>query len=340
MATGAGTYGVTIRTNARRLFWGFLVAFNSFLAFNAAWHGPQWFQRLPEQLTDGYLAAAAVAALAGLWRAWRMALYIDDEGVTVRNFFRTQRFTWPEISGFADGSAIGAQSQRYWALLVVPRAGTAVTAAATMRSGAPRHELLSAIQQAAQRYGIPAELEGTPPPPRSFYRDHWGGVRPHAPGFYRDPGGQPGVRYFSRGRWTPLLPAEAAGGRQPARFTGPLPAELPEAGDWRVGQSAARRNTVLSAVWTGVAVALAAAAAATDLWWDRTAHHKQFSAQGVLWAAFFAGYVALMLWFKAQFWKKLQRGGTTAAPPPRTQPGRISQSSPDALTESRTHDKP
>src|SRR5262249_32915133 len=112
------------------------------------------------------------------------------------------------------------------------------------------------------------------------------------------------------------------------------------AGDWRAGQSAARRNTVLSAVWAGVAVALVAAAAATDLWWDRTGHHKQFSALGVLWAAFFAAAVALVLGFKAPFWEKLQRGGTRAAPPPRTQPGRISQSSLDALTESRKHDKP
>jgi len=111
----------------------------------------------------------AVAVLAGLWRAWRMALYVDDRGVTVRNFFRSRRFTWPEVSMFDDGSAVGSGSERYWALRVVPREGTPVTAAATMRGLTPREELPSAIEQAAQRHGIPAKIDGIPPPKSGFH---------------------------------------------------------------------------------------------------------------------------------------------------------------------------
>jgi hypothetical protein len=159
-ATAAGPF--RIRGLERRADCLAGIALAGLLALAAPWGGPRWFRDLPVRVTDGYLAVAALAVLAGLWRAWRMALCLDDNGVTVRNLLRTHRFSWPAIRRFADGSALGDTSRAYWAVRVVPRDGKAVTAAATIRSGAPWPPMVAAVQQAAARYGIPADLTGNP----------------------------------------------------------------------------------------------------------------------------------------------------------------------------------
>ena len=52
-------------------------------------------------------AIAAIALIGGCFRGWRIGLRIDQSGMTVRNYFRTYRIGWPEVSLFADGSALG-----------------------------------------------------------------------------------------------------------------------------------------------------------------------------------------------------------------------------------------
>jgi hypothetical protein len=108
--------------------------------------------------------------------------------VTIRNYFRTHRIGWPEVSFFRDGSAIGifgggspgGDFGSGWALRVVLRdkhatadggpgrspggdnAGRAVTARGTVGGLHARPETLRAIKQAAKAYGMPTELTGVP----------------------------------------------------------------------------------------------------------------------------------------------------------------------------------
>lgn len=122
--------------------------------------GPQWLRHAPRPAVVTYLVIVTVALIWGCLRGWRIGLHIDDNGVTIRNFFRTHRFAWPEVSHFADGSAFGGESKSWWALSVVLRDGSVVIARGTTRSGPPNPKTLAAIGQAAERYQIPAVLTG------------------------------------------------------------------------------------------------------------------------------------------------------------------------------------
>jgi hypothetical protein len=104
-----------------------------------------------------YLAVALLAV--GCYRAWRMRLQFDDQGVTVRNLFRTRRIGWPQVSHFADGSSWAGGSGTLWALVVVQLDGRGVTATATRGSslrteGFASPKIVTAIRQAAERYGV------------------------------------------------------------------------------------------------------------------------------------------------------------------------------------------
>ena len=92
----------------------------------------------------------------------------DDQGVTIRNPFRTHRIGWAEVHHFADGYTGDSDSK--WALAVVLNNGRTVTAGRTAapvmarRTAAPDvapSKTLVAVGQAAVRYGIPADLTGT-----------------------------------------------------------------------------------------------------------------------------------------------------------------------------------
>jgi hypothetical protein len=95
----------------------------------------------------------------------RGELRFDDQGVTVRNRFRTHRIGWAEVRRFTDGAFLGGgdqQSEGTWTLCVMLHNGRTVEAAATtaQRRDASSETLVS-IGQAAQRYDIPADLTGT-----------------------------------------------------------------------------------------------------------------------------------------------------------------------------------
>lgn len=114
---------------------------------------PPWLRHAPRGAVVTYLAIVAVACIWGCFRGWRLGLRIDDNGMTIRNFFRTHRFTWPEVSRFADGTAFNGES-RDWALRVVLHNGKAVTARGTTRSGprTPRRWPRSGRPLSAIRY--------------------------------------------------------------------------------------------------------------------------------------------------------------------------------------------
>lgn len=78
-------------------------------------------------------------------------------------------------------------------------------------------------------------------------------VSPKA-GFYADPGGSAGVRYWGGGEWSPLFPADFADGPAP-EFPGTVLAPLPTSGEtWRYAASQARKGRNQSAAFAAGAV--------------------------------------------------------------------------------------
>jgi hypothetical protein len=118
-----------------------------------------------------FTAAMALVAVAVIWgwgRAWRMGLHLGPQGVTVRNYFRTYRFGWPEVTSLVDGSAMVPGSAGLlpgaglacWALSVHAADGRAVTATGTASPFNARPETLTAVRRAAECHGIAARLTG------------------------------------------------------------------------------------------------------------------------------------------------------------------------------------
>ena len=125
---------------------------------------PGWAKHALVPTVAAYLAATGLVVA---WRICRMRARFDDQGVTVRAFFRTSRLSWPEVSEFTDGTA-DVGEDRLWALKIVLRDGRTVTAGATMRAPRrkgkdPLREVLATIEQVAARYQIPAQLTGRVP---------------------------------------------------------------------------------------------------------------------------------------------------------------------------------
>lgn len=92
-------------------------------------------------------------------RSW---LRLDDQGILVKNLFRTYQLGWAEVHHFADcfGETDGPGPPSWWALAVVLHIGRTVIARGTAAEWAPASTLV-AVGQAAERYGIPADLSGT-----------------------------------------------------------------------------------------------------------------------------------------------------------------------------------
>jgi hypothetical protein len=223
--------------------------------------GLQVTQDSPALIPRGHvLAAAAYLVIAATvsawegWRGWRMGLRLDDHGVTIRNFFRTYQFGWPQVDRFTDGSANGGNAGRVWALSIVLRDGRAVTATATSSGKRDaRPQTLTTITQAAERWAVPAQLTGTARKPGS----------PHAPanpGRYRDPGGQPGTRHWDGSGWSPFLQPDAArggsdGAKAPAEVWSPVPGSEHQ---WHDAAARARKAGIVCAAWLAVTAAATA----------------------------------------------------------------------------------
>src|SRR5215472_12228500 len=92
----------------------------------------------------------------------RSGLVADDQGVTVRDRGFTRRFAWSDVSHFADGIEPAEYGGSYlWVLEIVLRAGGTRRVLCT-RALVAAPEILIAVRQVAERYGIPADLAGVP----------------------------------------------------------------------------------------------------------------------------------------------------------------------------------
>jgi hypothetical protein len=121
---------------------------------------PNWAKHMAAVIA--YLVLVATVLIVACLRSWRMGLSMDNHGVTIRNYFRTYRAGWGEVSRFADGAVNTGADGRRWALRVILQDGRAITACGTWKYGPPRNETLSAVQQGAGRYGVPADMHGIP----------------------------------------------------------------------------------------------------------------------------------------------------------------------------------
>jgi hypothetical protein len=122
---------------------------------------PNQVKHLPVPGIATYLALVTTATVVGCFRSWRMGLVMDQHGATIRNYFRTYRFGWPEVNCLADGSAYAGADGWKWALSLMLHDGRAVTATGTMASGTRRiPKMLTVIRQGAEPYAIPTELTG------------------------------------------------------------------------------------------------------------------------------------------------------------------------------------
>jgi hypothetical protein len=273
-------------------------------------HSRAWLARGHIPVTVACLIIATAALIWGCCRAWRIGLRLGAGGVTVRNFLRSYRVSWPEVRCFADGSVSRGESGRVWALGIVLCDGRVITASGTSRGKRDaRPETLAVIRQAAERYAIPAELTGT-----VAKRGSRGS--PVSYGLYPDPGGQPGLRRWDGREWSPfLLRADPASGK-PAGAKAPAEVWSPVAGSEPQRQAAAgrvRRAGIVFAVWlavTAVAVALTVALYARDL----SKPQADFtSAVSALSAAVLALGMTCNAWIGRKKLKKIDRAGKAAA---------------------------
>jgi hypothetical protein len=113
----------------------------------------------------GYLAFVALVSILLLYGGWQMRVRFDDRGVTVHQFLRTRRFSWPEVSHFADGRInVGHGWEPNWVLKIVLRDGRAVRAGATMGwAHWARPKVLATVRAVAELHAVPAQLTGKPP---------------------------------------------------------------------------------------------------------------------------------------------------------------------------------
>jgi len=212
-------------------------------------HWSPWAKHLPFVLAVAAdLAVVAIASAWVLYRGFRLGVRFDDHGVTVRKVLQVDRYSWPEVARFADGS-YQTDGGRIWALDVVLVDGQAVTLAATAAKK-PAPKVLAAIGQVAAQYQIPADVTGEP-----TMRD---GTPPNA-GLYPDPGGIAGLRYRDGREWSPLLQADPGRGGaeagKPAEVWSPLPGAEQQ---WHDAAATARRAGIWSAVWLAVTAAILA----------------------------------------------------------------------------------
>jgi DivIVA domain-containing protein len=110
-----------------------------------------------------YLAAVASVAALLIYRGWHTGVRFDIHGLTIRYFFWTRRIGWQEVSRFEDGltAGLGEGAGLVWTLVAVLRNGRVVKVKATARDGSSAEpKVLTAVLQAAERYGVPAALTG------------------------------------------------------------------------------------------------------------------------------------------------------------------------------------
>ena len=135
-------------------------------------------------------------------------LSLDEHDIMLRQRRETRWIAWDDVRWFRDGEYFHLSRRLRkdgWALAIVLTDGSVVVPDATRNPGQAPAETLTAVRQAARQHAIPAVLTGRPvsakPSPAG------------KPGFYPDPGGEPGLREWTGTGWlSSLLVDPAASG--------------------------------------------------------------------------------------------------------------------------------
>jgi hypothetical protein len=232
-------------------------------------------------------------------------LYAGDLGLTVRYSARAERrFGWAQVSRFADGSGLTQERRdRYWVLHIVLRTGEEVPVPCTRES--PDTVTLTAVRQAAARYGIPAELAGLP----------MENGRPADTGFYQDPSGQAGMRYWDGRQWSRLLPPDLSM-LENVRPSAVSWSALPMAeGPWSYPAAVARRLTICFAAIAAVSATLLTGALMSALSRSGATHHghRTGSSWNMFWFGALAALAAFGLWRGRSRFRKLDEAANSFA---------------------------
>jgi hypothetical protein len=234
------------------------------------------------------------------WWAW---LRFDNDGIMVRNLFRTYRIGWEEVRWFTDGaSALPGGGVYYWALDIVLRDGRVITATGTSsQTWTARPGTLTAIRQAAERHGVPAVFTG-----KESALD-----APMPAGLYHDPGGKPGLRDWTGTAWSPYLHVDPASG-EPAGEDGTAKvwSPLPEPDQQRHRDHIASRAR-RAGIWLAVCLVLTAVAMAVGL-----ALYVHDPGKAIAWACGVAACGLVFIgwaWTERRSLKKIDQAGKAAA---------------------------
>jgi len=246
--------------------------------------------------------AAGTVAIRDLGR--REKLYADEKGLTVRaRGYGTRRFAWRKVSGFADGGT-WKQGEYVWQLDIVLRKGEREPVHCTAGGCTP--ELLATVRQVAASHGLSADLEGIAPP----------APPPEEPGFFEDPFGQGGMRYWNGSQWSPPLPAELRKSRSTLSKSAASWSALPTVqGRWTHAASQARYATA-NAAFVGVFSAsllvwtlLTQAGLIGPPGGEPMTPDEWLTVDGV---ALAYALVARGMWRKRRFWRRLDEAANRA----------------------------
>jgi Protein of unknown function (DUF2510) len=132
-------------------------------------------------------------------------LRFDDYEITLRTRRQTRWIAWNDVRWFRDGNYFHLSRRlrnEGWALAIALKDGSVVIPDATRKPRQASQQTLTAVSQAARHHAIPAVLTGRPVRDKPSPADK--------PGFYPDPGGQPGLREWTGTEWLPSLLVDPA----------------------------------------------------------------------------------------------------------------------------------
>lgn len=97
---------------------------------------------------------AAVSCALGVRQASQIALIVDDQGVTVKNFVRTYRIAWPEIAAVQVQEVIALGGARKHCVTFVRRRPQGEVDAYATLSSKTRAQALRALEPKAKDWGV------------------------------------------------------------------------------------------------------------------------------------------------------------------------------------------
>jgi hypothetical protein len=168
-------------------------------------------QRIADMAEEAAAVASAHDAQSPPETNWTVSgsndaeLSLDEHDIMLRQRSETRWIGWNDVGWFRDGEYFHLSRRLRkdgWALAIVLKDGSVLVPDATRSPRQAPEETLAAVRQAARQHAIPAVLTGRPvsgaPAPAG------------RPGFYPDPGGEPGLREWTGTDWLPSLLVDPA----------------------------------------------------------------------------------------------------------------------------------